>query len=103
MATNRRSPLTHSTTSLTSLAKTGIRQGLAITTTLLLTLSSFAEQKPPTPPADSQSPSQDPSPPAQPAPKPSTITVRAGTSIALVLTHPIQSRYIHHGDDIYAQ
>jgi hypothetical protein len=31
------------------------------------------------------------------------ITVPAGTSIALVLTHPIQSRYIHRGDDIYAQ
>lgn len=33
----------------------------------------------------------------------STVTVPAGTNIALVLTHPIQSRYIHHGDDIYAQ
>ena len=33
----------------------------------------------------------------------STVTVPAGTRIALVLTHPIQSRYIHHGDDIYAQ
>jgi hypothetical protein len=32
-----------------------------------------------------------------------TITVPGGTSIALVLTHPIQSRYIHRGDDIYAQ
>jgi hypothetical protein len=37
------------------------------------------------------------------APPPTTTTVPAGTSIALVLTHPIQSRYIHHGDDIYAQ
>jgi hypothetical protein len=32
-----------------------------------------------------------------------SVTVPAGTNIALVLTHPIQSRYIHHGDDIYAQ
>ncbi|MBZ5655108.1 MAG: hypothetical protein LAO56_07485 [Acidobacteriia bacterium] len=31
------------------------------------------------------------------------ILVPAGTRIALVLTHPIQSRYIHRGDDIYAQ
>ena len=31
------------------------------------------------------------------------VTVPAGTRIALVLTHPIQSRYIHRGDDIYAQ
>ena len=32
-----------------------------------------------------------------------TITLPAGTRFALVLTHPVQSRYIHHGDDIYAQ
>src|SRR6202030_4405020 len=32
-----------------------------------------------------------------------TITGPGGTSVALVLTHPIQSRYIHRGDDIYAQ
>ncbi|MGO9167632.1 MAG: hypothetical protein ACLP56_12255 [Candidatus Sulfotelmatobacter sp.] len=40
---------------------------------------------------------------ANPAPGATSITVPAGTSIALVLTHPIQSRYIHHGDSIYAQ
>jgi hypothetical protein len=104
MATHRRRPLTHSTTSLMSLAKTGIRQGLAITTSLLLTLSSFAEQRPPaTPPPDSPPTSQNAAASAQPAREATTITVPAGTSIALVLTHPIQSRYIHHGDDIYAQ
>ncbi|MGA8151124.1 MAG: hypothetical protein WB952_09255 [Terriglobales bacterium] len=32
-----------------------------------------------------------------------TVTIPAGTRIALVLTHPIQSRHIHRGDDIYAQ
>jgi hypothetical protein len=31
------------------------------------------------------------------------VLVPAGTRIALVLTHPVQSRYIHRGDDIYAQ
>jgi len=104
MATHRRRPLTHSTTSLMSLAKTGIRQGLAITTTLLLTLSSFAEQTPrATAPPDSLPTSQNAVASAQPVPGATTITVPAGTSIALVLTHPIQSRYIHHGDDIYAQ
>jgi len=103
MTAHGRSPLTHSTNSLTSLAKTGIRQGLAITITLLLSLASFAEQKPPTSPPDSQPTSQRAAASAQPAPNPTTITVPAGTSIALVLTHPIQSRYIHHGDDIYAQ
>jgi len=36
-------------------------------------------------------------------PQPSTVTIPAGTRIALVLTYPIRSRYIHRGDDIYAQ
>lgn len=31
------------------------------------------------------------------------VTIPAGTQVALVLTHPIQSRYIRRGDDIYAQ
>ena len=31
------------------------------------------------------------------------VTVPAGTHVALVITHPIQSRYVHRGDDIYAQ
>src|SRR5437867_5978108 len=31
------------------------------------------------------------------------LLVPAGTRVALVLTHPIQSRYLHRGDDIYAQ
>jgi len=61
-----------------------------------------------------QSPSaadnQTSSPPveAQTAPAPqaaaqASVTLPAGTNVALVLTHPIQSRYIHRGDDIYAQ
>jgi hypothetical protein len=32
-----------------------------------------------------------------------TIAVPAGSRIALVLTQPIQTRYVHRGDDIYAQ
>lgn len=36
-------------------------------------------------------------------PQASTVIIPAGTRIALVLTHPIQSRHIHRGDDIYAQ
>jgi len=41
-------------------------------------------------------------PPAIPA-APEVITLPTGTGIALELTHPIQSRLIHRGDDIYAQ
>lgn len=40
---------------------------------------------------------------ASAAPPPPTQVIPAGTRIALVLTHPVQSRYIHRGDDIYAQ
>ncbi len=43
--------------------------------------------------------SERPSPPAQQ----NVVTVLAGTRIPLVLTHPVQSRVIHRGDDIYAQ
>ncbi len=32
-----------------------------------------------------------------------TVTIQAGTRIALVLTQPIQSRYVRRGDDIFAQ
>jgi hypothetical protein len=32
-----------------------------------------------------------------------TVTVPAGTRLALVLTYPVQSRTMHRGDDIYAQ
>ena len=36
-------------------------------------------------------------------PQPSSVTIPAGTQVALVLTQPIQSRHVHRGDDIYAQ
>jgi hypothetical protein len=32
-----------------------------------------------------------------------TVTIPAGTSVALVLTQPVESRYVRRGDDIYAQ
>src|ERR1051326_9171522 len=54
--------------------------------------------------AQQQPPATEPTPPdtgtAQP---PATVTIPAGTRLALVLTQPVQSRYIHRGDDIYAQ
>lgn len=40
---------------------------------------------------------------AAPAPPNSTVTIPAGTRLALVLTQPIESRHIRRGDDIYAQ
>jgi hypothetical protein len=92
-----------STTAFLSLAKTKIRQRIALTSTLLLAISSLAQQtQAPTPEADTRNTSQSAISSAKAAPA-GAVTVPAGTSIALVLTHPIQSRYIHHGDDIYAQ
>jgi hypothetical protein len=70
----------------------------ALVPVVLLTLNCFAQDQPQT----SQPPNSQPSQ-TQAEIKISTVTVPAGTRIALVLTHPIQSRYIHRGDDIYAQ
>lgn len=66
----------------------------AITAVILSTLSVRAQN-------DSPLPNHPQSPQTEAQPK--TVTIPAGTQVALVLTHPIQSRYIHRGDDIYAQ
>lgn len=103
MATLRRRSPTPSATNLMSLAPTRFKPSIALATTLLLTVSSFALQtSSTTPPAESPTP-HDNVASARPAPQATTITIPAGTSMALVLTHPIQSRYVHRGDDIYAQ
>src|SRR5208337_1226769 len=82
-----------------TLAGTNAKPTLAVVATLLLAASCLAQDGPPPqpPPPDSQTMQ------ASAAPPPAIEIIPAGTSIALVLTHPIQSRYIHHGDDIYAQ
>ncbi len=73
---------------------------LAFASTMLLSLTCLAQQPTALQP-DSQSPTSVAS--ANPASAATTITVPAGVSIALVLMHPIQSRYVHRGDEIYAQ
>jgi hypothetical protein len=78
------------------LAKTTLAQLFAVTAALLLTTFSIAQQT--APPADSSETSQ-----AGDTQNHATLTVNAGTRIALVLTQPIQTRYLHRGDDIYAQ
>lgn len=84
-----------------TLAGTNARRSLATISTLFLALTCLAQN---------QDQPQQPSPPdsqtnqhASAKPNPVTETIPAGTRFALVLTHPIQSRYIHRGDDIYAQ
>jgi hypothetical protein len=91
---------THPTTAFRFLAATRITQGIALISSLLLAIASLGQA---TSPPDSRSTSRGAVSSAKPAPETSTITVPGGTSLALVLTHPIQSRYIHRGDDIYAQ
>jgi len=77
-------------------SKTRIRQATALTMTVVFSMSTLAQQ---------------PSPAASQAANESTkvkniaitASVPAGTRIGLVLTQPIQTRYVHRGDDIYAQ
>jgi len=78
-----------------NLAKTRIQLPLALITALL-TVFSAAQQT--TPAGDAAATSQ-----VAAASNSTIITVPAGSRIALVLTQPIQTRYVHRGDDIYAQ
>lgn len=74
------------------------RNFLTLAVTLLAAISSFAQQpaeKPePNPPDNSQQASNN---------NYSAVAVPAGTRIALVLTQPVQTRYLRRGDDVYAQ
>jgi len=86
-----------------TVAGTIARKSLAAFTASLLTFTCVAQdnsQTQPQPPSqsDSQTSAQ-----AQALPEPSPVTLPAGTRIALVLTHDVQSRSMRRGDDIYAQ
>lgn len=74
------------------------RLGIALSGTLLLAIAAAAQQPSRTsPPASSDN--------STVAAVGNTVTasVPAGTRIALVLTQPIQTRYVRRGDDIYGQ
>ncbi len=77
------------------LAENKFNRIVGLTVITGFSLAAFAQQ--PTPPKS------DPAV-ASASPTSSTaVTLPSGTRIALVLMHPIQSRYVHRGDDIYAQ
>jgi hypothetical protein len=38
-----------------------------------------------------------------PGPQATAVTIPAGTHVALALTHPVDSRTTHHGDEVFAQ
>jgi len=82
--------------------QTKLNPPLSLTILMLASLTCPAQPQT-TPQPDPQPTAQATVASANPAPEATAVTVPAGTSIALVLTHPIQSRYIHHGDSIYAQ
>ena len=86
---------------LLSLAGTKTQRAFALTTVMCVALASA------TPSSAQSSASSDSRSPKETATNKMAIAtpviVPAGARIALVLTHPIQSRYIHRGDDIYAQ
>jgi hypothetical protein len=97
---NTRSTSVSTMNAFLNLAGTYAKPTLTLLATLLLGVTCSAQD-------DSQ-----PQPPSAPeaqtmqastAPPAAVEVIPAGTRIALVLTHPIQSRYIHHGDEIYAQ
>jgi hypothetical protein len=102
MSAKDRSQRLRTKSALLSLAETRNKQSFTLVTILLLTMSSFAQQSASTPQPNTQD-SQDPVASANPAPNSAIVAVPAGTRIALVLTQPIQTRYVHRGDDIYAQ
>lgn len=79
-------------------AKRTTRKGVALGGTLLVAISAAPQQPSPTSPPVSSDNST-----VATAGNTVTASVPAGTRIALVLTQPIQSRYIHRGDDIYGQ
>ena len=73
------------------------RQAATFVSAVLLTLPCLAQEQLRTSPESNPHAAQ-----SQAEIRATAITIPAGTRIALVLTHPIQSRYVHRGDDIYA-
>jgi len=79
---------------------------VAVVAVALATLTCVAQNQPQTSQEQGSQPSQthaQPQAQKQAKTNETTVTIAAGTRLALVLTQPIQTRYIHRGDDIYAQ
>ena len=78
-----------------------------ILTVLLLAAASRAQQM--QSPQGQQGPPRTDAPPAEQAPpqlppqSPAPVTLPAGTELALVLTHPIDSKNMHRGDTVFAE
>jgi hypothetical protein len=81
-----------------TLARINARQAVTLVSTLLLACTCVAQDQPQTAPPVSQTSSQ-----VSARTEPSTVTIPAGTSFALVLTNPVASKTMRRGDLIYAQ
>jgi len=89
-----RRPCLQEVSTLISTTSTNIK--LMAIGAILLTTAAFAQDQPqPAAPPDAAQ--------VQVENQNSNITIPAGTHLALVLTQPVQTRYIRRGDDIYAQ
>jgi hypothetical protein len=99
---NTRSTSVSTMNAFLNLAGTHAKPTLAVVTSLVLAASCLAQDNSQTQPQAPASPGSQ-TMQASATPPAAVEVIPAGTRIALVLTHPIQSRYIHHGDEIYAQ
>lgn len=73
-------------------------QTLSLTMFFAIATCAAQQAPPPAGPADSGTQAS-----PNPAPDEAPITIPAGTHLALALTHPVDSRSTHRGDEIFAQ
>lgn len=82
---------------------------LGLILTVLLLAAASGAQPPPQSPQGQQGPPRTGAPPAEQEPpqlppqSPAPVTLPAGTQLALVLTHPIDSKNMHRGDTVFAE
>lgn len=79
-----------------------LRLAAVVAIAMLVTLRCFSQDQPASQDNQNSQPNSSQTQ-NQAAIKFAPITIPAGTTIPLVLTQPVQSRYVHRGDDIYAQ
>jgi hypothetical protein len=74
-------------------------QNISMTLALAISTCVAQQETPSATPADSSGGQASTNPASQPA----TVTIPAGTRLALALTHPVDSQSTHRGDEIFAQ
>ena len=95
VASSRRGSTVSAMVAFRTLAGTRIQRKMMIGVMAVLAAPAFTQDSPANAPGAA--------PIVQAAVLSNSVTVPPGTEIPLVLTHPVQSRMVRHGDDIYAQ